>query len=411
VTSVPSSTPVPTEHGILLHIGPHKTGTTAIQGALAASRSELLQNHGILYPGATLAHNRQAVSALLRSPTAEGAEPSRRRWENLLTVVRAHTGRTVISSEVFCEASDDAARRIIEDLGSERLRVVITLRPLEKLLPSNWQQYIKSGYRTGYDAWLKNVLETRDARPVTPSFWIRNNHPALIKRWSDLVGMENVVLVVVDTAVPRNLFDSFEDLLGLERHSLNAGDSGPSNRSLSVPEVELLRRVNRLSAKAVTPTDYTRFVKHGAVARLVEERKPGPGEGRVTTPRWAVERAREFSRSDVAAIADMDLRVMGDLSSLAPDQPIADESVAAAGDAVPADLAASFAFSLLQAGIEVAETEKATAARRAARQVKDAVGAARAAVRPAVPETRGPTPSRLSRIVSGVRRRFTARRS
>ena len=104
----------------------------------------------------------------------------------------------------------------MHDLGPDRVQVAVTLRPLEKLLPSNWQQYIKSGYRIRYDHWLENVFESRDkASAATPSFWVRNDHPAVIRRWSEVIGPENLVVVVVDSAEPRSLFDSFEDILQL----------------------------------------------------------------------------------------------------------------------------------------------------------------------------------------------------
>jgi hypothetical protein len=61
-----ASDPVLPDHGILLHVGPHKTGTTAIQGALAVARPQLLA-HGILYPGRRVEHNKQAAAAIQRA--------------------------------------------------------------------------------------------------------------------------------------------------------------------------------------------------------------------------------------------------------------------------------------------------------------------------------------------------------
>lgn len=88
---------------------------------------------------------------------------------------------------------------------------------------------------------------------------------------------------------------------------------------------------------------------------LVEGRTPGPNEARVTTPAWAIERAREFSKADVADIAAMGVQILGELESLAPDTPVPDEPFAASVAEVPTGLAATFMFSLLKAGIDVAE--------------------------------------------------------
>jgi hypothetical protein len=44
----------------LLHIGPHKTGTTAVQGALFAAKEEMAR-HGVDFP----AHSRHPIEAVL----------------------------------------------------------------------------------------------------------------------------------------------------------------------------------------------------------------------------------------------------------------------------------------------------------------------------------------------------------
>ena len=49
--------PLP-ERSILLHIGPYKTGTSALQAAAARLRPELLA-HGVRYPGTAKSHRIQ----------------------------------------------------------------------------------------------------------------------------------------------------------------------------------------------------------------------------------------------------------------------------------------------------------------------------------------------------------------
>ncbi|MFN8125166.1 MAG: hypothetical protein U0R64_01450 [Candidatus Nanopelagicales bacterium] len=348
------TSPVLRDGGVLLHVGPHKTGTTAIQGALAAARP-LLKRERILYPGRRLEHNRQAAAAIQRSLGWDRRRLDMAYWDTLVAQAARYPGRVVISSEVFCEADAESAARIVHDLGPDRVQVAVTLRPLEKLLPSNWQQYIKSGYRIRYEHWLENVFETREkSSAATPSFWVRNDHPAVIRRWSEVIGPENLVVVVVDSAEPRSLFDSFEDILQLPRNSLNADESGPSNRSLSAYEVELLRQFNRRVRNRITHTDYYRFVKRGAVRTLVEGRTPGPHEPRVTTPGWAIERARMISKEHVAEIGAMGVPVIGNLEALVPTSPIPDDEVIDVRQ-VPVGLAAQFMASLLEAGIDITQ--------------------------------------------------------
>ncbi|MDE0975237.1 MAG: hypothetical protein OSA11_09165, partial [Candidatus Nanopelagicales bacterium] len=51
--------------GVLLHVGVHKTGTTAIQAALADSRRELTFRD-VRYPGKLQAQHRAALALLGR---------------------------------------------------------------------------------------------------------------------------------------------------------------------------------------------------------------------------------------------------------------------------------------------------------------------------------------------------------
>src|SRR5579875_1433024 len=93
------------ENGLLLHIGPHKTGTTAIQGAFHLAR-ERLAARGVFYPG----RGRQpllAVLAVTGQPALLGeGRPSMKRWDGLAAALRARDGqRVVLSSEFFAEAN------------------------------------------------------------------------------------------------------------------------------------------------------------------------------------------------------------------------------------------------------------------------------------------------------------------
>lgn len=115
--------------GVLLHVGPHKTGTTAIQGSLAAAREELAAR-GVLYPGKTRSQADAArVASGFASPIGS-ALPPRRHWDGLVAEVAAAFGRVVISSEYFDVVLPDRGREIVAELGGEAVDVVITASPL-----------------------------------------------------------------------------------------------------------------------------------------------------------------------------------------------------------------------------------------------------------------------------------------
>jgi hypothetical protein len=124
----------------LLHIGPHKTGTTMIQDALHLAR-ERLAAQGVVYPG-TGRQPLRAMLAVTGQPTLLGEpEPDMADWALLVReVTAARDQRVVVSSEFLAQASDAAACRVVSDLGGPRVHVVVTLRPLTRILPSQWQQ-------------------------------------------------------------------------------------------------------------------------------------------------------------------------------------------------------------------------------------------------------------------------------
>lgn len=301
---------------LLLHIGPFKTGTTTVQAAFHQNR-EALARQGVHYAGKRAQPMAAAMEAVGREalPTlGRGAG----RWDVLLEEIRGAEARhVVLSSEFFSGADESRARAIIEDLGADRTHVVVTLRPLVRILASQWQQYIQNRIVVGYDAWLHAMLDDPDAPPrMTPSFWLRHRHDRLIRRWAGVVGTDRITVVVVDESDKRMLPRTFEELLGLESETLVAHDLG-SNRSLTWPEVELVRAFNRgWIDEDLSMADYTRLVRFGAI-RYLQHRVPAEDEARVPLPAWAVERAVAVGAGMVADIRASGVAVIGDLDTLA----------------------------------------------------------------------------------------------
>ncbi|GAA2757794.1 hypothetical protein GCM10009872_31540 [Actinopolymorpha rutila] len=311
----------------LLHIGPHKTGTTAVQAALFEIRDQLAER-GIYYPSYDR-HPMHAVLAVTGRHSMMGDDPPKgRHWDRLLAEVTAADDQTgVISSEFFSEAAPDAIARIVEDLGGERVHVVVTLRPLVKILPSQWQQYVQNGQRTTYENWLHHMLRVPPYEQPNPSFWRRHRHDRLIERWVDVVGRDRVTVVVVDDSHRDMVLRVFESLLGLPDGTLPAVQVA-TNRSLSLGEIEMVRRFNvEFRSQDELPDNfYSRLVRYGAIQRMKQARRPGPDEPRVTTPRWAQEQAVEIGQEIANWVAGSGVRVIGDLELLHQQLPEAAEN-------------------------------------------------------------------------------------
>ncbi len=227
----------------LLHIGPPKTGTTALQGAFHAARAAA-EAQGVHYAGRHR-HSMTAVQAVLGRRgfyTTEGS-PAISHWRKLADEVRGSKAkRVVLSSEFFADATPEAIRRVVDDLDASRLHVVVTLRPLSKIIPSQWQQYVQSNLTTSFDDWLDAMFGQGQAK-IWPSFWNRHRHDRLIARWAEVVGADRMTVVALDDADHDFVLRAFERLTGLTTGTL-VSTPDVANRSLTMPEAEAVRAFN-----------------------------------------------------------------------------------------------------------------------------------------------------------------------
>jgi hypothetical protein len=337
----------------LLHIGPHKTGTTSVQGALFAAR-DLLPEHGVVFP-AHSRHPMEAVLAACARPAMMGdTAPTEKHWTRLLEQVRATGGKTsVISSEFFADTEDDdTIARIVGQLGGERVHVLVTLRPLVRIMPSQWQQYVQNGLRMGYEDWLTHMLRKAPYEQPNPSFWRRHRHDRLVERWVRAVGAQRVTVVVVDDRDRGGLMRTFERLLGLPENLLQPVPD-TANRSLTLAETEMLRNLNKEFRGNGLPDElYSRLVRNGAVMHMKNTCSPSPEDVKILTPEWAGRAAAGIGAEAARRIGELGVRVVGDpgLLSAVPEAP--------ALDGIPAprispEVAAQALYGALAAAAEV----------------------------------------------------------
>jgi hypothetical protein len=308
-----------------VHIGVQKTGTTSLQRVLAARR-ERLRSLGIVYPGTDENHLTPVFALAERRIgwKTGGRVPARRSWDRLVREVsQSRDSAVVVSAESLCEFDVDTARQVVDGLGGDDVHIVVTLRPLEKLMPSTWQQYLKSGATHRYDRWLRDVcIGPSNPQPITRSFWLRNDHGAVVDRWASVTSPDRVTVVVLDPARPQMPFEAFADLLGIDHAELVPSDAPVANRSLTAEEAEFIRQFNLGVRHHLDYRDYSRLIRTAGVARLVEERVPTDDEHPLTMPPWAVDAARRHGRAAADRIRSTGVHVIGDLEHLVPTTPV-----------------------------------------------------------------------------------------
>jgi hypothetical protein len=305
---------------VLLHVGPYKTGTTALQGAFHTGR-ERLAELGVHYAGAGRQPMLAALSMTGRPGRRGDPAASKRHWQDLVDDIRAAgRKRVVVSSEFFSDASPEAAAEVVQGLGhreggGSRVHVVVTLRPLGKVMPSQWQQYVQNGLRMRYQDWLDAMFNQPPYDKPTPTFWNRHDQADQVARWASVAGPANVTVIVLDESDRGMLLRTFEQLLDLPAETLVPDNV--SNRSLTLGEVEVIRLLNEEFKRRKWGDDlYGRFVRTGIAKKMLTQRRPEPGEPAIVTPKWAQERAAERGAAAAKAIAASGVNVIGDLASL-----------------------------------------------------------------------------------------------
>ena len=331
----------------LVHIGPPKTGTTSLQSAFHVGRAEV-EAQGVHYVGA----NRQPMKAVLAvagiPDPLTGKVPGIGAWRSIVGDVRgADAKRSVLSSEYLSRAKPDAIRTIMADLDPTRVQVVVTLRPLARILTSQWQQNVQNGLTASLDAWLHSIFD-RPHGKLAANLWLRHRHDELVARWAEVVGPGKMTVIALDDGDHSMVLRVFERLVGLRDGTL-AAVPDLQNRSMTLQEIELVRAFNELyRAQGLDAPLRTRIMTRGAGAYM-KRRPPGPEEPRIGLPPWAIERAEEVAREMIDAIVASGVRLVGDPEGLVSPKIRARAQDDALEVLIPPDIAATAAFGVLVA--------------------------------------------------------------
>ncbi|MGI8521685.1 MAG: hypothetical protein ACR2K3_00005, partial [Nocardioides sp.] len=334
---------------VMIHIGPYKTGSTAIQAALAAARPEL-PRHGVVYPGDARRHAEPGWAVLDWSPRVQETPPISV-WEDLVAEVHAATPdqRVVVSTEDFGFATPARIERIVGDLGADASYMTTVIRPLDLLLPSQWQEQMKSMQTFTYDAWLRDVLFEAQSPPAK-TFWTSHDVERVLGRWLGFLPPERVIVVAGARGDRGFLPRSFEGLLGLPEGLLALQQV--DNASLSPAGSELLRRLNAEYAEhGWTSEVYRRQIRYGAVAGMLRAGRNDLDGAPLTIPAWAVDRVRELSEQRVAAIREAGVRVVGDLDGLLLPGDYVGDAEDRTAELVSQELATAAVTGAIQAGL------------------------------------------------------------
>lgn len=324
---------------ILLHIGPQKTGSTALQSSMHQGR-EALAAQGVCYPGKRL-RPQSAGWAVMGVAAVGRTSPPISEWTTFVEEVQStDLPRVCVSNEDFGRAGDSAIERIVGDLGADRIHLVFVARRLDKLLPSHWQERVKAKMTMTYEEFLHHVLDTPEIDWEATVTWEPHDVEKVVGRWAKYLPREQMTVIVSEEQDRRLVPEVFEKLLGLSPQTLEPVTIANRNTSLTFTQTEAVRHLNQVAKdESWTPQQYWRIVQEGVVKAL---RKAGPETGgpRITgLPAWAIPLVAERSQAQVDAILSSGVRVIGDPQRLLLDANAKPVEVPASPETIPMDMA------------------------------------------------------------------------
>lgn len=225
----------------VIHIGPHKTGTTYLQMLFDADSAQLAERR-IAYPKFWYANSKNPSHARLFDKLKAGGIAELEQDFNRLN--RGGFESVLISSEDLSLLDKDALRSLKSLVGTCPVKIVFFCRRWTELLVSGWQELVKHGSSATFPEFLiPQALNPHGSRAI--------NYSITLDRFAEVFGFGNIVLVSYSHLVDNgeNIADFFfQNVLGLREVFLPADKlTRRVNVSLSLAHGEILRVLNSLA--------------------------------------------------------------------------------------------------------------------------------------------------------------------
>ena len=223
-----SGTPRQDKLKLVLHVGPHKTGTTSLQWALYkqyAARGP----RKLWYPTPLSKPPGHAVAAHA-SLGFGGTQPLLQDW---IDEAQASVCETlIVSAEALCAAYPDKIGMLASQLTLCDVQLVLTLSPICRRSLSLWQGKLKHRFDQPLNAAREEMLQAPGlAADLTQAF-------------ADTFASAKVSVIVVDRKAPLDLYRHFASATGIPLEAPKESSQLVANRSLGRIEAEMVRSFN-----------------------------------------------------------------------------------------------------------------------------------------------------------------------
>lgn len=230
---------------LTLHIGAHKTGTTAVQHYCDTHRAAL-EAQGVLYPQTNWYHHAQHRLAFPFKNMTDPARGDRPDFETELAelngaIAATACDRVLVSSEEFFSWPAHAIAALRDGLRVDRVRILAVLRRPDDFLLSMYNQKAKT---PGNSYAFPIARFVGEPETIDPDI----DYRACVRRWIDGFGLEAVSLHCYEDGSP---LDAVLGALGL-------APAAPGtvleqiNRSVPGAVIEVMRRAKERRLPAET---------------------------------------------------------------------------------------------------------------------------------------------------------------
>jgi hypothetical protein len=225
----------------IIHVGPHKTGTTYLQEAFVQARPQLA-GRGIHYPTTWGPSAHHALYERLR------AFPNPKLEAEFAALHAARHPTVLISVEGLAGLPEPAVAYLRGLIGPDnRVTVVYYVRTWADLLPSHWKESIKVGETDTLPEYLYRQLQN----PAGSSYI---NFAVGLRIWAGQFGADAIRLTAYNLVIDakRDLFQHFaQQFLGWR--DAPAPALPPANVSPGVADIEVIRAVSALEQMQAGP--------------------------------------------------------------------------------------------------------------------------------------------------------------
>ncbi|TYL45459.1 hypothetical protein FXB39_18415 [Nocardioides sp. BGMRC 2183] len=307
---------------VYLHIGARKSGTTSLQAVLRASRRQL-RSQGVNLALNTLDDHQSFAHPLKRLGGPRPPQPAAVAASLQLLEQRLSrpAERHLVTIEGLAELRPEGIATVADALAGHEVHVVLTVRPWDRVIPSEWQQLIKEHGTQPYPDFLADIGAER-----APLFRRRHETPQIVRDWMAHVPAERIHVIAVPS-VGDGLDELFCRTVGIDPATLQQAPAG-LNPSLSYPQAELLRRVNAALPAELHDRDEYRMAVRGWLVRRCLVLLPRAGALRLPSEltAWCEDQMKRHR----AELEELDIDLVGDPDDLTPPVRAGDVSVSEA---------------------------------------------------------------------------------